>query len=106
MKRKTKGFALYFEKIYGTIKKTRSNDRGIKMKNKSIYYLLALGVGMIGAQNKAEAEETTTYASKQNAPVFYGTKKATIHTDDFFSTKGNGYQKGIYEELEDEDFII
>ena len=25
---------------------------------------------------------------------------------DFFSTKGNGYQKGIYEELEDEDFII
>ncbi|MGL4912316.1 MAG: class 1b ribonucleoside-diphosphate reductase subunit beta [Romboutsia sp.] len=27
-------------------------------------------------------------------------------THDFFSTKGNGYQKGIYEELEDEDFII
>lgn len=23
-----------------------------------------------------------------------------------FSTKGNGYQKGVYEELEDEDFII
>ncbi|MCI5628864.1 MAG: class 1b ribonucleoside-diphosphate reductase subunit beta [Clostridium sp.] len=27
-------------------------------------------------------------------------------THDFFSTKGNGYQKGIYEELEDEDFIV
>ena len=27
-------------------------------------------------------------------------------THDFFSTKGNGYQKGKYEELQDEDFIV
>lgn len=40
-----------------------------------------------------------------NSIVLNGLSTET-KTHDFFSTKGNGYQKGIYEELEDEDFII
>ena len=40
-----------------------------------------------------------------NPKVLNGLSTET-KTHDFFSTKGNGYQKGIYEELEDEDFII
>lgn len=38
-----------------------------------------------------------------NAIVLNGLSTET-KTHDFFSTKGNGYQKGIYEDLEDEDF--
>lgn len=40
-----------------------------------------------------------------NSIVLNGLSTET-KTHDFFSTKGNGYQKGVYEELEDEDFII
>ena len=40
-----------------------------------------------------------------NAIVLNGLSTET-KTHDFFSTKGNGYQKGIYEELTDEDFIF
>ncbi|WP_343342340.1 class 1b ribonucleoside-diphosphate reductase subunit beta [Terrisporobacter petrolearius] len=40
-----------------------------------------------------------------NSIVLNGLSTET-KTHDFFSTKGNGYQKGIYEELKDEDFII
>lgn len=40
-----------------------------------------------------------------NAIVLNGLSTET-KTHDFFSTKGNGYQKGIYEELEDDDFIF
>ena len=40
-----------------------------------------------------------------NSIVLNGLSTET-KSHDFFSTKGNGYQKGIYEELEDEDFII
>ena len=40
-----------------------------------------------------------------NSIVLNGLSTET-KSHDFFSTKGNGYQKGIYEELEDEDFIM
>ena len=39
-------------------------------------------------------------------PIVLNGLSTETKTHDFFSTKGNGYQKGIYEELEDEDFII
>ncbi|MEG2935980.1 MAG: ribonucleotide-diphosphate reductase, partial [Clostridium sp.] len=39
-------------------------------------------------------------------PIVLNGLSVETKTHDFFSTKGNGYQKGIYEELEDEDFII
>ena len=38
-------------------------------------------------------------------PIVLNGLSTETKTHDFFSTKGNGYQKGIYEELEDEDFI-
>lgn len=42
---------------------------------------------------------------KVNAIVLNGISTETkMH--DFFSTKGNGYQKGIYEDLQDDDFIF
>lgn len=40
-----------------------------------------------------------------NAIVLNGLSTET-KTHDFFSTKGNGYQKGIYEELNDDDFVF
>ncbi|MBS6508100.1 MAG: class 1b ribonucleoside-diphosphate reductase subunit beta [Paraclostridium bifermentans] len=39
-------------------------------------------------------------------PIVLNGLRTETKSHDFFSTKGNGYQKGIYEELEDEDFII
>ncbi|HBF2211184.1 class 1b ribonucleoside-diphosphate reductase subunit beta [Clostridioides difficile] len=39
-------------------------------------------------------------------PIVLNGLRTETKTHDFFSTKGNGYQKGVYEELEDEDFII
>ncbi|EGT2198663.1 TPA: class 1b ribonucleoside-diphosphate reductase subunit beta [Clostridioides difficile] len=39
-------------------------------------------------------------------PIVLNGLSTETKTHDFFSTKGNGYQKGVYEELEDEDFII
>ena len=39
-------------------------------------------------------------------PIVLNGLSTETKTHDFFSTKGNGYQKGIYEELEDEDFIF
>ncbi|HBG5810740.1 TPA: class 1b ribonucleoside-diphosphate reductase subunit beta [Clostridioides difficile] len=39
-------------------------------------------------------------------PIVLNSLSTETKTHDFFSTKGNGYQKGVYEELEDEDFII
>ena len=39
-------------------------------------------------------------------PIVLNGLSTETKTHDFFSTKGNDYQKGIYEELEDEDFII
>ena len=38
-------------------------------------------------------------------PIVLNGLSTETKTHDFFSTKGNGYQKGIYEELEDDDFI-
>ena len=39
-------------------------------------------------------------------PIVLNGLSTETKTHDFFTTKGNGYQKGIYEELEDEDFIV
>lgn len=39
-------------------------------------------------------------------PIVLNGLSTETKSHDFFSTKGNGYQKGIYKELEDEDFII
>ena len=39
-------------------------------------------------------------------PIVLNGLSTETKSHDFFSTKGNGDQKGIYEELEDEDFII
>lgn len=39
-------------------------------------------------------------------PIVLNGLSVETKTHDFFSTKGNGYQKGVYEELQDEDFIV
>ena len=39
-------------------------------------------------------------------PIVLNGLSTETKSHDFFSTKGNGYQKGIYEELEDEDIIV
>ena len=39
-------------------------------------------------------------------PIVLNGLSTETKTHDFFSTQGNGYQKCIYEELEDEDFIV
>lgn len=46
------------------------------------------------------------YKVKPVNPIVLNGLSTETKTHDFFSTKGNGYQKGIYEELEDEDFIV
>lgn len=46
------------------------------------------------------------YDVKEINPIVLNGLSTDTKNHDFFSTKGNGYQKGIYEELEDEDFII
>ena len=46
------------------------------------------------------------YEVKEINPIVLNGLSTETKTHDFFSTKGNGYQKGIYEELEDEDFIV
>ena len=46
------------------------------------------------------------YKVSEINPIVLNGLSTETKSHDFFSTKGNGYQKGIYEELEDEDFII
>lgn len=46
------------------------------------------------------------YQTKDINPIVLNGLSTETKTHDFFSTKGNGYQKGIYEELEDEDFLV
>ncbi|MGL6108256.1 ribonucleotide-diphosphate reductase subunit beta, partial [Romboutsia sp.] len=46
------------------------------------------------------------YNAKEINPIVLNGLSTETKTHDFFSTKGNGYQKGVYEELQDEDFII
>lgn len=46
------------------------------------------------------------YEISEINPIVLNGLSTETKAHDFFSTKGNGYQKGIYEELEDEDFII
>lgn len=46
------------------------------------------------------------YKVSEINPIVLNGLSTETKSHDFFSTKGNGYQKGIYEELEDEDFIM
>lgn len=46
------------------------------------------------------------YEVKPVNPIVLNGLSTETKTHDFFSTKGNGYQKGVYEELEDSDFIF
>ena len=46
------------------------------------------------------------YKVSEINPIVLNGLSTETKNHDFFSTKGNGYQKGIYEELEDEDFLI
>lgn len=46
------------------------------------------------------------YKADDINPIVLNGLSTETKTHDFFSTKGNGYQKGVYEELEDEDFIV
>ena len=46
------------------------------------------------------------YEVKPVNPIVLNGLSTETKTHDFFSTKGNGYQKGVYEDLEDEDFIF
>ena len=39
-------------------------------------------------------------------PIVLNGLSTETKTHDFFSTKGNGYQKGVYESLQDSDFIF
>ena len=62
--------------------------------------------------NANTALENLGYESKYDVkenyinPIVLNGLSTETKTHDFFSTKGNGYQKGKYEELQDEDFII
>ena len=46
------------------------------------------------------------YEVTQVNPIVLNGLSTETKTHDFFSVKGNGYQKGKYEELQDEDFIV
>lgn len=46
------------------------------------------------------------YKVEEINPIVLNGLSTETKSHDFFSTKGNGYQKGIYEKLKDEDFII
>ncbi len=46
------------------------------------------------------------YKVSEINPIVLNGLSTETKNHDFFSTKGNGYQKGVYEELEDEDFLI
>ena len=39
-------------------------------------------------------------------PIVLNGLSTETKTHDFFSTKGNGYQKGVYESLQDSDFVF
>ncbi|MDB8805620.1 class 1b ribonucleoside-diphosphate reductase subunit beta [Romboutsia sp. 1001216sp1] len=46
------------------------------------------------------------YKVSEINPIVLNGLSTETKNHDFFSTKGNGYQKGVYEELKDEDFLI
>ncbi|MGL5313884.1 MAG: class 1b ribonucleoside-diphosphate reductase subunit beta [Peptostreptococcaceae bacterium] len=80
---------------------TRSIYKGSDLENEVINFL---------KYNANRALENLGYDAYYKVddinPIVLNGLSTETKTHDFFSTKGNGYQKGVYEELEDEDFII
>ena len=78
---------------------TRLIYKGTKLEDEVINFLrfnANTAMENLGFQGVYEVEPV-------NSIVLNGLSTET-KTHDFFSTKGNGYQKGVYEELEDDDF--
>ena len=89
----------YVKNIYGEVDNTKTKgiiDEVIKF----MQYNANTALTNLGYEPKYEVKENDI-----NPIVLNGLSTET-KTHDFFSTKGNGYQKGKYEELTDEDFII
>ena len=97
------------EKMYEIFNKLMENEMnytkliyaGSGMENEVINFLkynANRALENLGFDNYYEVEPIN--------PIVLNGLSTETKTHDFFSTKGNGYQKGIYEELEDEDFIV
>ena len=89
----------YVNNIYGEVDNIKTNgiiDEVIKF----MQYNANTALTNLGYELKYDVKENDI-----NPIVLNGLSTET-KTHDFFSTKGNGYQKGKYEELTDEDFII
>ena len=89
----------YVKNIYGEVDNLKTKgiiDEVIKF----MQYNANTALTNLGYEPKYDVKENDI-----NPIVLNGLSTET-KTHDFFSTKGNGYQKGKYEELTDEDFII
>ena len=89
----------YVNNIYGEVDSLKTKgiiDEVIKF----MQYNANTALTNLGYEPKYDVKENDI-----NPIVLNGLSTET-KTHDFFSTKGNGYQKGKYEELTDEDFII
>ena len=89
----------YVKNIYGEVDNVKTKgiiDEVIKF----MQYNANTALTNLGYEPKYDVKENDI-----NPIVLNGLSTET-KTHDFFSTKGNGYQKGKYEELTDEDFII
>lgn len=89
----------YVKNIYGEVDNIKTKgiiDEVIKF----MQYNANTALTNLGYEPKYDVKENDI-----NPIVLNGLSTET-KTHDFFSTKGNGYQKGKYEELTDEDFII
>ena len=89
----------YVKNIYGEVDSLKTKgiiDEVIKF----MQYNANTALTILGYEPKYDVKENDI-----NPIVLNGLSTET-KTHDFFSTKGNGYQKGKYEELTDEDFII
>ena len=90
---------IYVKNIYGEVDNVKTKgiiDEVIKF----MQYNANTALTNLGYEPKYDVKENDI-----NPIVLNGLSTET-KTHDFFSTKGNGYQKGKYEELTDEDFII
>ena len=89
----------YVKNIYGEVDSLKTKgiiDEVIKF----MQYNANTALTNLGYEPKYDVKENDI-----NPIVLNGLSTET-KTHNFFSTKGNGYQKGKYEELTDEDFII
>ena len=89
----------YVKNIYGEVDSLKTKgiiDEVIKFMK----YNANTALENLGYESKYDVKEN--YIN----PIVLNGLSTETKTHDFFSTKGNGYQKGKYEELQDEDFII